>query len=84
MTLQELKQVAEQCWEGCHGCTEQDKAFWVNGFVAGVLKFTDIEPLPNPTELEEISKQMAEKFKRIADIPPEFNQIITDNFNDLV
>ena len=51
MTVQELKQVAEQCWEGCHGCTEQDKAFWVNGFVAGVLKFTDIEPLPNQTEL---------------------------------
>ncbi len=84
MTIQEVKQVAELCWEGCDGCTEQDKAFWVNGFVRGVLKFTDIEPLPNPTELEEISKQTAEKFKKMVDITPEFNQIITDNFNDLI
>ena len=38
MTIQELKQVAEQCWEGCHGCTEQDKAFWVNGICGRCFK----------------------------------------------
>ena len=43
MTLEELKQIAEQCWDGCDGCTEQDKQMWVNGFVTGVLQFTDIE-----------------------------------------
>jgi hypothetical protein len=84
MTIQELKQVAELCWEGCDGCTEQDKVFWVNGFVRGVLKFTDIEPLLNPSELEELSRKMGEKFKKMVDIPPDYNQIITDNFKDLI
>jgi len=84
MTIKELKQIAEQSWEGCDGCTEQDKQIWISGFVTGVLKFTDIEPLPGPTELEEIGQKMAEKFKNMVDIPPEYNQLITDNFNDLV
>jgi hypothetical protein len=84
MTIKELKQVAEQSWEGCDGCTEQDKQIWISGFVSGVLKFTDIEPLPGPTELEELGQKMAEKFKNMVDIPPEYNQLITDNFNDLV
>jgi hypothetical protein len=84
MTIKELKQVAEQSWEGCDGCTEQDKQIWISGFVSGVLKFTDIEPLPGPTELEELGQKMVEKFKNMVDIPPEYNQLITDNFNDLV
>jgi hypothetical protein len=84
MTIKELEQIAEQSWEGCDGCTEQDKQIWISGFVTGVLKFTDIEPLPGPTELEELGQKMAEKFKNMVDIPPEYNQLITDNFNDLV
>jgi hypothetical protein len=84
MTLEELKQVAEQCWDDCDGCTEQDKQMWVSGFVTGVLKFTDIGPLPGPFELEELSQKMAEKFKKMVDIPPDYSQLITDNFNDLV
>jgi hypothetical protein len=84
MTLEELKQVAEQCWDDCDGCTEQDKQMWVSGFVTGVLKFTDIGSLPGPSELEELSQKMAEKFKKMVDIPPEYNQLITDNFNDLI
>ena len=84
MTIEELKEIAEQCWEGCDGCTEQDKQIWISGFVTGVLKFADIEPLPGPTELEEISQNMGEKFKKMADIPTEYNQIITDNFNELI
>jgi hypothetical protein len=27
---------------------------------------------------------MGEKFKKMMDIPTEYNQIITDNFNDLI
>ena len=57
---------------------------WVSGFVTGVLKFADIEPLPGPSELEELSQKMAEKFKKMVDIPSEYNQLITDNFNDLI
>jgi len=84
MTLEELKQIAEQCWDDCDGCTEQDKQMWVNGFVTGVLKFTDIESLPGPSELEELGRKMAEKFKKMVDIPPDYNQLITENFNDLI
>jgi len=84
MTIHELYKIAEQCWEGCDGCTEQDKAFWVNEFVRGVLKFADIESLPSPSELEEIGKKMGEKFKNMVDIPSDYNQLITDNFKDLI
>jgi hypothetical protein len=55
MTIDELYKIAEQCWEGCHGCTEQDKAFWVNGFVRGVLKFADIESLPSPSDYNQLT-----------------------------
>lgn len=35
MTLQELNQLAEQSWEGCDGCDENDKYFFMKGFQAG-------------------------------------------------
>jgi hypothetical protein len=37
MTRQEIEQLAETQWEGCHGCDENDKMFWINGFVIGYL-----------------------------------------------
>jgi len=37
MILQEIKQLAESMWEGCHGCDENDKQMWINGFVTGYL-----------------------------------------------
>ena len=40
MDKDELKQItklAEQRWEGCHGCDESDKNFWINGFIMGYL-----------------------------------------------
>lgn len=30
-----VKKLAEQSWEGCDGCDENDKNFWMNGFRAG-------------------------------------------------
>lgn len=36
-TLEEIKQIAESMWEGCHGCDETDKQMWINGFVTGYL-----------------------------------------------
>ena len=84
MTIHELYKIAEQSWEGCDGCTEQDKQIWISGFVTGALRFADIESLPSPSELEELGQKMAEKFKNMVDIPPEYNQLTADNFNDLV
>jgi len=37
MTAQEIEQLAETQWEGCHHCDENDKYFWINGFVIGYL-----------------------------------------------
>jgi len=37
LTLQEIKDLAERMWEGCHGCDETDKQMWINGFVTGYL-----------------------------------------------
>jgi len=84
MTTEELRQIAEESWEGCDECTESDKEFWINGFMRGAMLFGDIESLPGPSELEELGQKMAEKLKKMTDIPPDFNQIITENFNDLV
>jgi hypothetical protein len=35
--MKEIEQLAETQWEGCHGCDENDKYFWINGFVHGYL-----------------------------------------------
>ena len=37
MRLQEIRELAERMWEGCHGCDENDKQMWINGFVTGYL-----------------------------------------------
>ena len=38
MTTEQIKQLAESQWEGCHGCDEYDKQFWINGYVFGYLR----------------------------------------------
>jgi len=38
MTVEEIKQLAENAWEGCQGCDENDKYFWINGFTIGYLR----------------------------------------------
>ena len=38
LTTDEINKLAEQRWEGCHHCDENDKYFWMNGFVAGYLE----------------------------------------------
>lgn len=37
MTRKELEQLAESAWEGCHHCDDNDKYFWINGFMIGYL-----------------------------------------------
>lgn len=37
MTTEQIKELAETQWEGCHGCDENDKYFWINGFIQGYI-----------------------------------------------
>jgi len=37
MTLEEIKQLAESMWEGCHHCDKTDKQMWISGFINGYL-----------------------------------------------
>jgi hypothetical protein len=38
MNKDQLEQLARESWEGCHGCDENDKYFWMNGFITGYLR----------------------------------------------
>jgi hypothetical protein len=40
--VSELQGMAEQAWEGCDGCTEQDKDIWVKGYMAGALRILSV------------------------------------------
>jgi hypothetical protein len=35
-----VKRLAEEAWEGCHGCDNVDKYFWISGFIAGYNRKT--------------------------------------------
>jgi hypothetical protein len=37
MTVEEIRKLAENSWEGCDGCDENDRHFWINGYVMGYL-----------------------------------------------
>jgi hypothetical protein len=39
--FQGLHILAEESWEGCDGCTEEDANLWRNGFISGAL---ELEP----------------------------------------
>ena len=58
MTLKEIEQLAETQWEGCHGCDENDKMFWINGFVIGYLN----------ARVDNLNDQIDRKHKNIAEI----------------
>jgi hypothetical protein len=34
---EKAKQLAEDSWEGCDGCDQNDKNFWVGGFFMGYI-----------------------------------------------
>ncbi len=36
--LKKIYEMAEQSWEGCDGCDENDKYFWMRGFQAGYYR----------------------------------------------
>jgi CO dehydrogenase/acetyl-CoA synthase epsilon subunit len=64
--MDSVKQLSEESWEGCDGCTKQDEIMYKNGYVKGynsaIVKIT-----------KEISDEEIEKF---AD--EEFGTIRTD------
>jgi hypothetical protein len=39
----DVKKLAEQSWEGCDGCDENDKNFFINGFRTGYYRATPDE-----------------------------------------
>jgi hypothetical protein len=45
LTTDEINKLAEKRWEGCHHCDENDKYFWMNGFMMGYLeaKLEDVD-----------------------------------------
>ncbi|CAB5218092.1 hypothetical protein UFOVP208_51 [uncultured Caudovirales phage] len=56
MNLEQLKQLAEESWEGCDGCTEQDEVIYKNGYVKGYN--SAISELPKEISDEEIEKEV--------------------------
>ena len=58
MTVKELEQLAETKWEGCHGCDENDKYFWIGGFVHGYLN----------AKIDIIDNQIESQRNNIADL----------------
>jgi hypothetical protein len=58
MTPEEIRKLAESAWEGCHGCDENDKYFWINGFIIGYLN----------ARVDNIEEKIESQRNKIADI----------------
>jgi hypothetical protein len=58
MTAKEIEQLAETQWEGCHHCDENDKYFWIKGYVMGYLN----------ARVDNIEEKMEASRAKIADI----------------
>jgi hypothetical protein len=58
MTPEEIRKLAESAWEGCDGCDENDKAFWINGFIIGYLN----------ARVDNIEEKIESQRNKIADI----------------
>jgi hypothetical protein len=58
MTAQEIEKLAEKAWEGCHHCDENDKYFWIKGYVIGYLH----------ARVDNLEKQIGSQRNKIADM----------------
>jgi hypothetical protein len=58
MTAKEIEKLAETQWEGCHHCDENDKYFWISGFVHGYLN----------ARVDNLEKQIGASRNKIADM----------------
>lgn len=50
MTRTELEKLAQSAWEGCHHCDENDRTFWMNGFMIGYLN-AQVDNIDNQIEI---------------------------------
>ena len=50
MSIEKLKNKAEQSWVGCDGCNQDDKQMWINGYLSGAL--SNQIKLPSEDEIE--------------------------------
>jgi hypothetical protein len=58
MNREEIEKLAESAWEGCHHCDENDKYFWINGFIIGYMQ----------ARIEYLDKQTESNQKKIANL----------------
>jgi hypothetical protein len=58
LTVEEITKLAETQWEGCHGCDDNDKNFWMNGFITGYLH----------ARIDGIDNQIERNHNKIADV----------------
>jgi len=65
MTVEEIKKLAENSWEGCDGCDENDKHFWINGYVMGYLN----------AEVKNIENKIEKHREKISDLLINFNTL---------
>ena len=61
LTLEQIKILADEMWEGCRGCDDMDKYMWTNGFVIGAISMLGTPLSEIETELE---KEYLWTFKR--------------------
>jgi len=85
LTAEEIQKLADREWEPFPGATETDEMVWKNGFMNGYINcqmdqiHTKLQAADN--KLAEIHSKLIENQK---DLPVEYAQIISENFNDLV
>lgn len=58
MTRTELEKLAQSAWEGCHHCDENDRTFWMNGFMIGYLN----------AQVDNIDNQIETRKNNVADL----------------
>jgi hypothetical protein len=65
MTVEEIKKLAENAWKGCDGCDENDKHFWINGYVIGYLN----------AEVKNIENRIDKHREKISDLLINYNTL---------
>ena len=60
-------EISDESWEGCDGCTEQDKYFWTKGYQAGYNRATPTEISDDRTKLHWKTSLVIHTPKEISD-----------------
>jgi hypothetical protein len=65
MTVEEIRKLAEKAWEGCDGCDDNDRHFWINGYVIGYLN----------AEVKNIENKIEKHREKISDLLINYNTL---------